>query len=63
MNKYIVVLLLCMLPYFSFSQEKVEGVVFDSDASNALSLSGANVYWQDSQTGVVTDFDGNYSKQ
>ncbi|MGJ8716094.1 MAG: TonB-dependent receptor [Maribacter stanieri] len=61
MNKYIVVLLLCMLPYFSFSQEKVEGVVFDSDASNALSLSGANVYWQDSQTGVVTDFDGNFS--
>ena len=61
MNKYIVVLLLCMLPYFSFSQEKVEGVVFDSDASNALSLSGANVYWQDSQTGVVTDFDGKFS--
>ena len=61
MNKYIVVLLLCLLPYFSFSQEKVEGVVFDSDASNALSLSGANVYWQDSQTGVVTDFDGKFS--
>ncbi|WP_027066030.1 TonB-dependent receptor [Maribacter sp. Hel_I_7] len=61
MNKYIVVLLLCMLPYFSFSQEKVEGVVFDSDASNALSLSGANVYWQDSQTGVVTDFDGKFT--
>lgn len=61
MNKYIVVLLLCLLPYFSFSQEKVEGVVFDSDASNALNLSGANVYWQDSQTGVVTDFDGKFS--
>lgn len=61
MNKYIVVLLLSMVPYFSFSQEKVEGVVFDSDASNALSLSGANVYWQDSQTGVVTDFDGKFS--
>ena len=61
MNKYIVVLLLCLLPYFSFSQEKVGGVVFDSDASNALNLSGANVYWQDSQTGVVTDFDGKFS--
>ena len=50
-----------MLPCFGFSQEKVEGVVFDSEGSNALSLSGANIYWQDSQTGVVTDFDGKFS--
>lgn len=50
-----------MLPWFAFSQEKVEGVVLDSEGSNALTLSGANVYWQDSQTGVVTDFDGKFS--
>ena len=61
MNKYIVILIMGMLPCFGFSQEKVEGVVFDSEGSNALSLSGANIYWQDSQTGVVTDFDGKFS--
>ncbi|WP_405412758.1 TonB-dependent receptor [Maribacter sp. Asnod1-A12] len=60
MNKYIT-LIIAMLPWFAFSQEKVEGVVLDSEGSNALTLSGANVYWQDSQTGVVTDFDGKFS--
>tara|TARA_R110002051_G_scaffold4043_5_gene21424 strand:- start:3565 stop:5847 length:2283 start_codon:yes stop_codon:yes gene_type:complete len=60
MNKYIIVIIV-MLPWFVFSQEKVEGVVLDSEGVNALSLSGANVYWQDSQTGVVTDFDGKFS--
>ncbi|KSA13371.1 TonB-dependent receptor [Maribacter dokdonensis] len=63
MNKYIVILITAMLPAFIFSQEqeKVDGVVLDSEGSNALSLSGANVYWQDSQTGVVTNFDGKFS--
>ncbi len=60
MNKYIL-LIIAMFPWFAFSQEKVEGVVLDSEGSNALTLSGANVYWQDSQTGVVTDFDGKFS--
>ncbi len=50
-----------MLPWFGFSQDKVEGIILDSEGSKALSLSGANVYWQDSQTGVVTDFDGKFS--
>ncbi len=61
MNKYIILTIIAMLPWFAFSQEKVEGVVLDSEGSNALTLSGANVYWQDSQTGVVTDFDGKFS--
>ncbi len=52
---------MAMLPLFGFSQEKVEGVVLDSEGSNALGLSGASVYWQDSQTGVVTNFDGEFS--
>ena len=50
-----------MLPWFGSSQEKVEGIVLDSEGSKALSLSGANVYWQDSQIGVVTDYDGKFS--
>ena len=63
MNKYIAILITAMLPAFIFSQEqeKVDGVVLDSEGSNALGLSGANVYWQDSQTGVVTNFDGEFS--
>ncbi|MEP2236716.1 MAG: TonB-dependent receptor [Maribacter sp.] len=61
MNKYIIVILMTLLSGLAFSQEKVEGVVLDSEGANALSLSGANVYWQDSQTGVVTDFDGKFS--
>lgn len=61
MNKFIVLIVLILLPWFSYSQEMVEGVILDSDDANALSLSGANVYWQDSQTGVVTDYDGKFS--
>jgi len=61
MNKYIKVLILTILPWFGFSQEKVEGIVLDSEGCKALSLSGANVYWQDSQIGVVTDFNGKFS--
>ena len=61
MNKFIVIIVLTLLPWFSYSQEMVEGVVLDSDSANALGLSGANVYWQDSQTGVVTNFDGKFS--
>ena len=61
MNKFIVLIVLILLPWFSYSQEMVEGVVLDSHGANALSLSGANVYWQDSQTGVVTDYDGKFS--
>lgn len=61
MNKYIIVILMTLLSGLASSQDKVEGVVLDSDGANALSLSGANVYWQDSQTGVVTDFDGKFS--
>ena len=61
MNKIIIALVAVVLPTLVLSQDKVDGVILDSNDSNALSLSGANVYWQDSQTGVVTDFDGKFS--
>lgn len=61
MNKIIIALVAVVLPTLVLSQDKVVGVILDSNDSNALSLSGANVYWQDSQTGVVTDFDGKFS--
>lgn len=61
MNKIIIALVAVVLPTLVLSQDQVDGVILDSNDSNALSLSGANVYWQDSQTGVVTDFDGKFS--
>ncbi|WP_405384323.1 TonB-dependent receptor [Maribacter sp. LLG6340-A2] len=61
MNKFLILLITAMLPLFGFSQEKVEGVVLDSEGANAIGLSGASVYWQDSQTGVVTKYDGEFS--
>ncbi|SHI68912.1 TonB-dependent receptor [Pseudozobellia thermophila] len=61
MNKYIVVWVATLLPWLAFSQEKVEGMVVDSGASNEPGLPGANVYWMDSQIGVVTDIDGKFS--
>ncbi len=62
MNKNLIVWFSALLPWLAFSQGKVEGMVMDtSEGENNLGLSGVNVYWQDSQTGVVTDFDGKFS--
>ncbi|MDB2607140.1 TonB-dependent receptor [Zobellia sp.] len=61
MNKLIIALALLVLPWLSFSQEKIEGMVTEVGGSNALGLAGANVYWMDSQIGVVTDMDGHFS--
>ncbi|MBU2975455.1 TonB-dependent receptor [Zobellia sp. B3R18] len=60
MNKLIITLSL-LLPWLSFSQEKVDGTVVEAGNSNPLGLAGANVYWMDSQIGVVTDIDGKFS--
>ncbi|AYN69123.1 TonB-dependent receptor [Euzebyella marina] len=44
-----------------FSQEKVKGKVLEkSNAESELSLSGASVYWMNSQTGTVTDDNGSF---
>ncbi|CAM4140279.1 TonB-dependent receptor [Zobellia nedashkovskayae] len=61
MNKYIVVLISLALPWFSFSQEKVEGTVIEDGDSGKMGIAGANVYWMDSQIGVVSDMDGKFS--
>ncbi len=61
MNKYLIVLILVLAPCLTFSQEKVEGVVLESNDTNAMGLPGANVYWMNSQIGVVTDMEGKFS--
>ncbi|MBU2995449.1 TonB-dependent receptor [Cellulophaga baltica] len=60
MNKYIIVLATVFMPWLIFSQENVEGVVVENANPN-LGLPGANVYWMNSQIGVVTDIDGKFS--
>ncbi len=60
MNKYL--LLLALFPLFSFSQEKLEGMVMEANRENKhLRLAGANVYWMNSQTGTITNEEGLFS--
>ncbi len=61
MNKLILVLFAALLPCIVLSQEEVKGVVVEAGDVSALGLAGANVYWMNSQIGVVTDIDGKFS--
>lgn len=59
MRRLLIALLL--VPFVSFSQEKVEGIVLEAVDGKEVPLSGANVFWLDSQVGTVTDFKGLFS--
>ena len=60
MNKNIILTIL--LPIFSFSQEKIEGMVMEANNENKhIGLHGANVYWMNSQTGTITNKEGLFS--
>jgi len=60
MKKYILAILVS-LPLFSFSQSIVEGVVKERNGDRNIALSGANVYWMNSQTGTITNDEGFFS--
>lgn len=50
-----------LFPVILFSQEKLSGTVMEKNESGSnIPLAGANVYWQNTQIGAVTDFDGNF---
>jgi outer membrane receptor for ferrienterochelin and colicin len=49
-----------LLPLVVFSQEKVTGTITETVDNKEVPLSGANVYWLNTQVGTVTDFDGNF---
>ncbi|EDM45022.1 putative TonB-dependent outer membrane receptor protein [unidentified eubacterium SCB49] len=55
--KYIQ-LLIVLMPLWLFSQEKVGGIILEVYDGKEVPLSGANVFWLDSQIGAVTDFKG-----
>lgn len=60
MKKFILILLIC--PLFSFSQEKIEGIITEKVSDNKMfPLAGANVYWLDTSVGTMTDIDGKFS--
>ncbi|MEH6682164.1 MAG: TonB-dependent receptor [Sediminicola sp.] len=52
---------LVLLPLCLSSQEKLEGMVMEPSDQGHLPLSGANVYWLNSQLGTMTDGDGMFS--
>ncbi len=52
--------LLFILPLCVFSQEKITGNITENIDGKEVPLSGANVYWLNTQVGTVTDFDGNF---
>ncbi|MFD0798779.1 TonB-dependent receptor domain-containing protein [Maribacter chungangensis] len=55
------ILLWLLLPLLGFSQTVVEGVVLERNGNKEMALSGANVYWMDSQTGTITNDEGFFS--
>ena len=60
MKKILFILLLS--PLFSFSQEKIDGIITEKVSDNEMfPLAGANVYWLDTSVGVITDIDGKFS--
>jgi len=62
MKKLLYLFFPILFPLCMFSQEKVEGVIYDEGSANAKTpLLGANVYWLHTEVGTVTDFDGNFS--
>ncbi|MBT8313523.1 MAG: TonB-dependent receptor [Maribacter sp.] len=60
--KKIVILYIVLLPFLSYSQERIEGMVMEANAENKqIGLQGANVYWMNSQTGTITNEEGLFS--
>src|SRR5690606_34242071 len=43
------------------AQDKVTGTIYEANESDKdVPLSGANIYWKDSDVGTITDFDGRF---
>ncbi len=62
MKKHIIIVFIGMLPLFSFTQEKIDGMVMQAGAQNEhTALAGANVYWMNSQIGTITKENGTFS--
>src|SRR5690606_30253188 len=57
-----IALLLNLIPVFSFSQEKLKGIIMEvNEASKHVPIAGANVYWLNTTVGAITDFEGTFT--
>lgn len=57
-----IIYLLLLFPSLLFSQEKINGKIMEENTlKKEAGLPGANVYWLDTNIGVVTDIDGKFS--
>ena len=54
-------ILLFALPLFAQAQESLKGLVLEVLDGQEVPLEGANVYWQDTSIGTITDEDGKFS--
>lgn len=62
MNRLLFIPLLLLATFYTFSQEKVEGMVMEANSENKhIGLPGANVYWMNSQIGTITNDEGLFS--
>ena len=59
MKKLIIILLL--IPFIVSSQDKINGMVMESFGASPMPITGANVIWEGTTTGSVTDIEGNFS--
>ncbi|MGB5419731.1 TonB-dependent receptor domain-containing protein, partial [Algibacter sp.] len=60
MKKFLYIIV--MLPWLIFSQIKLEGIVLEANINNeTIYLTGANVYWLNTEVGTVTDIDGAFT--
>ncbi len=59
--KPIWLLALCLSLQTLQAQEKLSGIIFEgSDPDKNVPLSGANIYWEGTETGVITNFNGEF---
>ena len=56
----IIIYLALLLPFAMLSQEYVTGTVLEGEEGSQLPVFGANVYWQGTSTGAVTDEKGKF---
>ena len=58
MKKYVALIFMAV-PFFTLSQDKVEGMIMERNSAGKVSgLPGANVYWLNSQMGAITNDKG-----
>ena len=58
LNHLVMVIFLLFLPYFTYAQKNITGVISDE---SGVPLPGVNVVIKGTNTGTTTDFNGNYS--